>query len=57
MKQWCSLVEDNGEIHVFPLDDLYEHETEGLDCWCSPWLDDHIIVHNAADGRTKHERS
>jgi len=49
-------------LHVYPLDDLRQHETDGEDCWCEPsyqyeigWLD-HILIHNSADGREAFER-
>jgi len=49
-------------FHVYPLDDLRRHETDGEDCWCEPsyqyeigWLD-HILIHNSADGREAFER-
>lgn len=46
-------------IHVYPVDDLIEHNTEnGMECQCSPRLsipepDEKcpIIIHNALDGR------
>jgi hypothetical protein len=50
--------------HVVPIDDLIEHEGEGLDCVCGPELqlvtaDDgtvrHLVVHNSLDGREDEE--
>lgn len=43
--------------HVYPLNDLREHETEGVDCWCNPEVDDdgQLITHNSLDGREKFE--
>lgn len=55
-------------LHVFPLDDVVDHDTstEEPDCVCGPqtrpvvrddgsmgWL----IVHNALDGREAHEEA
>lgn len=48
-------------VHVFPVNDLWEHETEG-ECWCDTdtwWVDpetgqaypEPLVIHNAADGR------
>ena len=37
--------------HVVPVNDLREHVTDGLTCWCKPTLDDGVIVHNSMDGR------
>jgi hypothetical protein len=43
--------------HVYPLNDLREHVTEG-ECWCSPTLDDEepsLLIHHAMDGREAFE--
>lgn len=39
--------------HVYPLNDLIEHKTEGTDCECMPRVNvaDYIVVHNALDNR------
>lgn len=42
--------------HVWPLDDLKDHELE-KDCWCKPLLDGNIIVHNSMDGREDYENN
>jgi hypothetical protein len=46
---------DAGDIHVFPLDDLQEHMTDGPGCSCDPCIeiegDTIIYVHNAFDHR------
>ena len=43
-------------IHVYPTNDLREHVTVGLECWCKPRVDeDDVIVHNALDGREQWE--
>jgi hypothetical protein len=47
-------------IHVYPLGDLREHETDGEGCWCRPAFDysddgDLIVIHNALDRREEFE--
>ena len=46
-------------LHVFPIDDIEEHELDGTQCWCCPEIKEEygqfIIVHNAFDGRTLKE--
>ncbi|MCA1571994.1 MAG: hypothetical protein LC798_17115 [Chloroflexi bacterium] len=52
-------------VHVFPLGDLVDHDTDGGECPCGPrnepvkrddgsfgWL----VVHHSLDGREAHER-
>lgn len=43
--------------HVFPLDDLREHETnDHTSCWCHPTLtEDGYILHHSMDGREDYE--
>jgi hypothetical protein len=43
-------------VHVWPKDDLREHE--GADCWCRPEVldGDAIIKHNSMDKREIYER-
>ncbi len=42
--------------HVYPLNDLREHDTEnGLSCWCHPQEDKGVIIHNSLDNREKYE--
>lgn len=51
-------------LHVYPIDDLVEHDTSGVPCVCGPadepveradgsfgWL----VVHNSLDGREARE--
>ena len=49
-------------IHVFPIGDEREHETESTMCWCGPhveWNDpetgetyaEALVIHHAADHR------
>lgn len=44
-------VENN---HVYPVNDLREHSITR--CWCSPFEDDGVIVHNSLDRRELYER-
>lgn len=43
-------------VHVYPLNDLREHEMS-KECWCRPDVDedDGVCVHNALDGREAYE--
>lgn len=45
--------------HVYPLNDLKEHCTDSVQCWCNPRVEwegmQEIIIHNSADGRDKFE--
>jgi len=51
--------------HVFPVDDLVDHDAEGEDCVCGPRVDaildngpdDWIYVHHSLDGRELKEES
>lgn len=52
MKDWLAT-----STYVVPLDDLREHDPENAECWCCPWYDGDILVHNSADGRELSERS
>lgn len=42
-------------IHVYPLNDKREHDTNGTVCWCEPVVDwdlpEALVVHNSADGQ------
>lgn len=42
-------------VHVYPLRDKRQHDTEGTMCWCEPVLDwtlpEALVVHNSLDGR------
>lgn len=41
--------------HVYPLNDLREHEVNGAPCWCEPEIEDAadetIVIHNSLDQR------
>lgn len=43
--------------HVYPLNDLKEHQTDGRQCWCNPTIEEcgYLIIHNSADGREDYE--
>lgn len=51
------VVPPGGVWHIVPVDDLIEHETDGLDCWCKPDYDEweQLVTHNALDGREAYE--
>ena len=40
-------------VHVYPLNDIYEHKLEGCDCKCNPCVDikNELVLHYAFDGR------
>lgn len=44
-------------IHVYPVNDLIEHELQGTMCVCEPEVDFDlgVVVHNSIDGREEHE--
>jgi hypothetical protein len=50
-------------VHVYPVDDLIEHECEGADCLCGPDTeyvegeggDGWLITHHSLDGREADE--
>lgn len=41
--------------HIYPLNDLREHTTDGTPCWCKPVEDGELIIHNAMDKREEYE--
>jgi hypothetical protein len=47
-------------IHVYPVDDLIEHDRESDECICGPdfeWIEGtKLVVHQALDGREFAER-
>ena len=49
------VVEITRVIHVKPLDDLKPHE-DSVNCWCKPFDDEGVCVHNALDRRELVER-
>ena len=44
------------ETHVTPIHDNREH-LDSTACWCSPFRDGSIVIHNSADGREFSEAS
>lgn len=47
---------DDEVIHVYPVNDLREHVTHGIECWCKPRVDEYdVVVHNAMDQREQWE--
>ena len=43
--------------HVFPLNDVVEHDTSGGDCICDPRIEEGglIVIHHSLDGREQRE--
>ena len=52
---WMAVVLENDERHVVPLGDLRDHAYTNK-CWCHPFDDDGITVHNSMDKRELVER-
>lgn len=42
--------------YIIPINDLKDHEGENDQCWCIPWWDENILVHEAMDKRQEFER-
>lgn len=42
------------QLHVIPLNDLRPHDDVPT-CWCVPYLDEDVYVHNALDRREEVE--
>lgn len=46
--------------HVYPVNDMREHDTDSCDCWCGPRIAmferGQRVIHNAMDGRDLVER-
>ena len=51
---WMAIQGDT-TVYVIPLKDLREHDGENTDCWCHPWWDGDILVHDAMDRRQEYE--
>ena len=54
-KQWIREEGGGQPTHVYPINDLMDHKTDGTSCWCNPDIDDGVVVHNAMDRREKYE--
>lgn len=52
---WAVHRRSTGQLVVVPLDDLAEHVIEGQ-CWCQPYEEDGVLIHNSADRREQRER-
>ena len=64
LKKWEALRVEPGVVHVHPLGDLIEHDTDGPDCECHPQPehvpnpngpDGWLYIHSSLDGREAHE--
>lgn len=47
-----SIIQNNWQ-HIFPLDDLGEHELKGFYCECEPQIDweNELVIHHSFDNR------
>ena len=52
---WHQHEDGHAPCHVWPCDDLREHDTSGWSCWCRPEVDGDTVIHNSADGREDYE--
>jgi hypothetical protein len=64
VKRWEALPIDTGVVHVHPIGDLIEHDTNGPDCVCVPEVelvpnphgpDGWLHTHSSLDGREARE--
>jgi len=53
---WLGTTTDDGTPVVVPIDDLRPHEIASSWCWCRPFEDEGVIVHNSMDQRELFER-
>ena len=53
--QWLVHWMADGGYQVSPIGDLSPHD-DGFGCWCRPYDDDGICVHNSMDRRELKER-
>ena len=52
------------KVHVYPVGDLVDHDTDGGDCVCGPTVehvpsdsgDGWLVTHHSLDGREKDEQ-
>ena len=51
---WEVIVDERHGRHVMPINDLRQHRLEN--CFCTPFDEDGITVHNSLDGREAVER-
>lgn len=52
---WEAFFYDDGFREVIPQSDLRPHD-DGFGCWCEPFDEDGVCVHNSMDGRERFER-
>ena len=45
-------------IHIYPINDLIEHDTESIECACNPSIDvvNGIVIHDSIDRREVFEQ-
>jgi len=45
--------------HVYPINDICEHDTDGPDCICGPRFEEEgrLVIHNSLDGREQREQA
>jgi hypothetical protein len=53
LADWYDL--DN-PFHVYPVNDLRDHITDGGKCWCNPSVKDNVVIHNSMDERESYEQ-
>lgn len=57
MSAWlCRSAFAGNPAHVIPVDDLKEHDADSETCWCRPFWDGEVLVHNAMDRREEYEQ-
>ena len=52
---WTAIENDHGTMEVVPDNDLKPHLLDGR-CWCLPFDDRGVLVHNSMDRREVFER-
>jgi hypothetical protein len=60
LARWTACLDPGPDaiMHVVPISDLRDHDTDGDGCWCGPRHDldaGHVLVHHAADRREMRE--
>lgn len=55
---WAVATSDDGSPVVYPMNDLRPHDLNdgACECWCRPFWDDNVRVHNSMDQRETYER-
>lgn len=48
--RWCldEDIQDDAFRHIYPVEDVSEHELKGVNCWCDPTIDleNSLVIHN-----------